>query len=70
MRARVRVLRDHQSGAVDPRGELHWRAGSEHILVLWEAPPGGKAKWATSYDIDGAYLIPQDMVEVIEVLEP
>lgn len=71
VRARVRMRREHRCGSVDPMLTTVFRAGEEYTLIQWGV--AGRLvlreAWWTSTDIDGAFIVPSDAVEVIEVLD-
>ena len=72
-RARVRVTKEYKAGA--PVGRpLHFKVDQKYVMVRWSKPEGSgrlvdESVWWTSYDIDGAFAIPSDHVEIVEVLE-
>ncbi|MCX4971235.1 hypothetical protein OHA98_42315 [Streptomyces sp. NBC_00654] len=69
-RARVRITLDYTAGAVDPDVQRHFTTGQELILIQWgiAGRPVG-TQWWTSQDIDGAHIIPNNHVKVLEVIE-
>lgn len=70
-RARVRIREDVSAHSFDPFSPRHFRAGEELVMLQW-GRAGNTVKrdlWWTSYDIDNAFLIPADAVEVLEVLD-
>lgn len=62
-RVRVRILRDVSVRSVEPAGVRHFHAGEVCELI----PRGGS--WWDSYDIDGAFILPDDAVEVLEPVD-
>ena len=70
-RARVRIRETVRVGSVDPWREHTFQAGDELEMLQWgnKGSPVDRSVWWTSYDIDGAYIIKADKVEVVRVLE-
>lgn len=69
-RARVRILETTMVGS--PEGGKHtFLKGYEQEMIQWGIA-GREVRrdaWWTSFDIDGAYIIRADRVEVLEVLD-
>lgn len=73
-RARVRVVVETTTGAPGDPWPAHgrrWKVGEEATLVQWgrAGQPVERESWWTSYDIDGAHILPATCVQVIEVIE-
>lgn len=73
--AMVRCLVDHGAGA--PVGDgMDFKAGQNYRMVRWGSRAGSGVDvdvvddtcWWTSYDIDGAYCLPAENGDVVEVL--
>lgn len=70
-RARVCIREDVASQSIAPAGVRYFHAGEECEMIQW----GHKGRfvlrdtWWDSTDIDAAYIIASDHVEVIAVLE-
>jgi hypothetical protein len=68
--ARVRITKPYRAGAVSPWDERRFRAGEE--LEMNQRGRAGRPverdAWWTSFDIDGAFIVPAEHVEVLEVL--
>ncbi|POX55812.1 hypothetical protein C3489_08050 [Streptomyces sp. Ru71] len=71
MRARVRILTEHQSTSVDPLGLRIFRPGEELEMLRWGRPwdEAEGTPWWTSLDMQGAHIVPAAKVQVLEVLE-
>jgi hypothetical protein len=70
-RAIVRVRETMVKHSVDSWEERTFRQGEELEMVQWgrAGRPVERDGWWTSYDIDSAFLIGSDKVEVVKVLE-
>jgi hypothetical protein len=71
-RARVRFTADTPVRNVDPGSTYIYRAGDEVTMVQWDRKPGlppATSSWWSDFDIDGAYIVDADRVEVIAVLK-
>lgn len=69
IRGRVRMAKDVTVGNVDPGHSHTYKAGTELEMILrgQEGEPMSKAAWWSNLDIDGAYILDQDDVEVLEM---
>lgn len=69
-RARVRI-KETTTKRSPESGEHTFHAGVELEMVQWgrTGRPVDRSAWWTSYDIDGAFIIEAEKVEVIEILE-
>jgi hypothetical protein len=70
-RARVRLLTDHECHSVDPCRERRFELGEELMMVQWGRggrPVDRGGSW-TSFDIDGAFIVSAEKVEVLEILD-
>ena len=67
--ARVRLTRDYTAGnAYGDRGAF--KAGAELTMYQWgRAGRRVDRAWWTSFDIDGAFIIPPDAVEILAITE-
>ena len=69
--AKVRIIRQITVGAVDPAIDRTFQVGE--VLTMNQRGRAGDAidrgSWWSSYDIDGAHIIPADHVEIVQVLE-
>ncbi|MFJ8388584.1 hypothetical protein ACIQ9Q_29485 [Streptomyces sp. NPDC094438] len=72
IRGRVRIVADVKVGNVDPGRHRQYRAGEELTMILrgQEGEPLSAASWWSSLDVDGAYILKADDVEVLEMLGP
>jgi hypothetical protein len=70
-RAIIRVLENTVKHSVDPWRERTFHAGDELEMVQWGSAgrPVNRSVWWTSYDIDGAFIIESDKVEIVRILE-
>ncbi len=70
-RARVRITAETTSRSVNPWVERTFHQGEELEMLQWgrAGRPVRRDAWWTSFDIDGAYIIKAENVEVIEVLD-
>jgi hypothetical protein len=70
-RAIVRVTETVVKGSVDPWSKRTFNKGEELELVMWgyAGKEVRRDAWWTSYDIDGAFILEADKVEVVRVLE-
>jgi len=67
--ARVRITKPYRAGSVDPYGERMFRPGDELEMIQWgrAGRTVDRSAWWTSTDIDGAFIVLADHVEVLEV---
>jgi hypothetical protein len=69
--ARVRIVRQHTAGAVDPPVDRTFTVGE--VLKMHQSGRAGReidrSAWWDSSDIDGAHIIPAGCAEIVEVLE-
>ncbi|MGW3100249.1 hypothetical protein ACWDCC_43230 [Streptomyces sp. NPDC001102] len=72
VRARVRIITEHQSTSVEPLRLRLFHPGEELEMVQWGRPgdESGTAPWWTSPDVHEAHMVPASKVEVLEVLQP
>ena len=70
-RAIVRIKETIKKRSVDPSRERTFPAGEEIEMVQWgrAGRPVDRSVWWTSYDIDGAFIIESDKVEIVSILE-
>jgi len=70
--ARVRVVADVVVGNVDPDTHRAYRTGEEVDMILRGQPgePLSAASWWSSTDVDAAYILKADQVEVLEMKGP
>lgn len=70
-RARVRILETTRVHSIAPWLEHTFHAGQEQIMIQWgrAGRPVDRRSWWNNFDIDGAFIIGADKVEVLEVLE-
>jgi hypothetical protein len=68
-RAIVRVLETMVKRSFD--GEYTFRAGDELEMVQWGRAGRAidRSAWWTSYDIDGAFIIESDNIEIVSILD-
>ena len=69
IRARVRVVADAEVGNVDPGTSWTYRAGDEVDMILrgGNGEPLSSAAWWSSTDVDTAYILKFDQVEIVEM---
>lgn len=69
--AKVRIVKGYRAGAVAPNTERRYLVGEEVQLIQWgrAGKEVDRDSWWTSMDIDGAYILPAEHVQVVEVLE-
>lgn len=69
-RARVRITAPYGAGAPDSYDGRQFTAGEELEMIQWGrgGRPVERDSWWTSTDIDGAFIVPADHVEVLEVI--
>ncbi|MGW3141436.1 hypothetical protein [Streptomyces sp. NPDC001139] len=72
VRARVRILTEHQSTSVEPLNLRLFHAGDELEMVQWGQPgdEDGMAPWWTGHNLHKAHKVPASKVEILEVLQP
>jgi len=68
--ALVRIIEEHGSASVSPMLGRRFRVGEECVMVQWglAGRPVERDAWWTSFDIDGAFIVPAAKVEVIRFL--
>ena len=68
-RAIVRIIETRITHSHD--GEHTFHAGDELEMVQWgrAGRPVSRDAWWTSYDIDGAFIIESDKVEIVRIVE-
>jgi hypothetical protein len=68
--ALVRIVEEHGSASVSPMLTRRFRIGEECVMVQWGV--AGQAvdrdAWWTSFDIDGAFIVPAAKVEVVRFI--
>ncbi|MEE1735191.1 hypothetical protein PUR49_01350 [Streptomyces sp. BE147] len=70
LRARVRIIRDHDAVAAAPPVTWCFREGEEYTLVQWGlAGQPVSDHWWTSQNTDTAHTVPDDHVTVLKVIE-
>ena len=69
-RARVRIRASYRAGSVSPREGCRFEPGQELEMVQWgrAGRPVDRSAWWTSTDIDGAFIVPVEHVDVLEVI--
>jgi hypothetical protein len=67
--ARVRIRATYRAGSVSPWDERRFEPGQELEMVQWGRAGRAvdRSAWWTSTDIDGAFIIPAEHVDVLEV---
>jgi hypothetical protein len=68
--ARVRITKPYRAGSVNPWDERRFEVGEELEMNQHgrAGRPAERDAWWTSFDIDGAFIIPAEHVEVLEIL--
>jgi hypothetical protein len=71
IRALVRIKETVRLGSVDPWRERTFNAGDELEMVQWgnAGRPVDRSTWWTDFDIDGAFIIKADKVEIVKIIE-
>ncbi|MEU6260993.1 hypothetical protein [Streptomyces sp. NPDC047043] len=71
VRARVRIVREHQSISVDPLELRIFRPYEELEMVQWGRAGDaiGTGPWWTTRQAQAAHIVPAEKVKVLEVLE-
>jgi len=69
--ARVRITKPYRAGSVSPWDERRFEAGEELEMNQHgrAGRPVERDAWWTSFDIDGAFIIPADYVEMLEIID-
>ncbi len=67
----VRIIVTTSKGSVDPWRTRTFNAGDELEMLQWgnAGRPVDRSRWWTDYDIDGAFILKADEVEVIRIIE-
>jgi hypothetical protein len=70
-RARVRIITPVGAANVDPRGSRSFTPGEELEMIQWGRAGRSvdRSAWWTSTDIDGAFIIGAEHVEVLEIIK-
>ena len=68
--ALVRMVAEHRSASVSPMPTRRFRVGEECVMVQWGVAgrPVDRDAWWTSFDIDGAFIVPASKVEVVRFI--
>ena len=72
IRARVRIRETTVRRSVDPWREHTFQRGDVLELIKWANAGNAlwrKSGWWTSYDIDGAFILDEAQIEVLEILD-
>jgi hypothetical protein len=72
IRGRVRVVADVTVGSVDPATSRTYRAGEVLDMILrgTSGQPLAAAAWWSTTDVDAAYILKADQVEVLDMTGP
>jgi hypothetical protein len=70
-KARVRIIKEASAASRDPYRTITFQPGQEITMIQWgrEGRSVDRSAWWTDTDIDGAFIINSDCVQVLEVLE-
>lgn len=70
IRAIIRVKETTVKGSVDPWRQRTFLAGDELVMLQFgNASRPVDRSWSTSYDIDAAFILSPDEVEVVRIIE-
>lgn len=68
--ALVRIVEEHGSASVSPMLGRRFQVGEECVMVQWglAGRPVDRDAWWTSFDVDGAFIVPAAKVAVVRFI--